>query len=99
MLTDWTSEVELTGGSYTRQLITFATVTGANTYSSNTNAISFTGLPAADVNGWCIYSHVSNPATGIVYWQNLTGGVPATLNLSANDTVNQAISNIQLSFA
>lgn len=56
---DSSAGVEVSGGSYARQTITFAAASGGA--SSNTNAITFNGMPACTVVGMAIYDSAGTP--------------------------------------
>lgn len=55
---------EVTGGSYARQSITFASASAGST--SNTGAITYTAMPAATVTGVEVYDSNGTPRRGWV---------------------------------
>ncbi len=88
--TDSAAGTEVTGGSYARQNITFGAASGGS--ASNTNSITFSGMPAASVVGFAIYDSSGTPKR---LWEiPRTGGTQA---VSAGDTVTVAVGAIVVS--
>lgn len=84
---DSAAGTEVTGGSYARQTITFGSAAAGA--ASNTNAISFSGMPAASVVGFAIYDSSGTPKR---LWEiPRTGGATST---SAGDSINVGIGQI-----
>ena len=83
---------EMAGGSYTRQSITFGTVGAYPGFNAaNTNTITFSNVPAANIYGWGLYSHPTDATKMLYYWDNTTGagfpGTPTPIPVSDGDTV------------
>ena len=57
--TDSSAGTEVVGGSYARQTITVGASSGGA--QSNSNTITFTGMPACTVTGWAIYDSAGTP--------------------------------------
>jgi hypothetical protein len=88
-----TAGSEVTGGSYARQGFTAGTATAATpSVISNTNVISFTGMPACTVESIEIYD---NAGTRRLWFGALT--TPKTVG--AGDTVSFAASAISISLS
>ena len=77
---------EVTGGSYARQTITFNAASGGS--ATNSNAISFTGMPAATVTGIEIYDNNGSPRRAWV------GALTASKTVGAGDTLSFATSSV-----
>jgi hypothetical protein len=84
--TDSTAGTEVTGGSYARQTVTFSA--GINP-TANTNAISFTGMPAATVVGFEIYDSSATP-------KRIWAGAVTSTAFSAGNTATVAIGAVTL---
>lgn len=89
--TDSAPGTEVTGGTYSRQNVTFAAATGGST--SNNAAIEFTGMPACTVVGIEIYDSALTPKR-LAY-----GALTANKTLSAGDTLRFATSTITMSLS
>ncbi len=83
--------VEVTGGSYARQPITFGSISSGTI--SNTGAITFTSLPTANVTHWGIRDALTSG--------NLKafGALPSTIVAVSGDDVIIPIGQIDLTFA
>lgn len=87
--TDAAAGTEVTGGSYARQTITFGAA--ANGSASNSNAISFAGMPTATVVGFAIYDSSGTPKR---LWDFPAGSSRA---YTAGDTATVAVGAISVS--
>jgi hypothetical protein len=79
---------EVTGGSYARQTITFGAASSGS--ASNSNAITFTAMPAATVTGLEIYDSAGTPRRAWV------GALTASKTVAAGDSLSFAISSITI---
>ncbi len=79
---------EVTGGSYARQNITFGAA--SNGSASNSNAITFTAMPAATVTGLEIYDSAGSPRRSWV------GALTASKTVAAGDSLSCAIGSITI---
>lgn len=79
---------EVTGGSYARQTITFAAA--SNGVASNSNAITFTAMPAATVTGVEIYDSAGTPRR---HW---VGALTASKTVAAGDSLSFAASSVSI---
>lgn len=98
-----TGAVEVSGGSYARQSITFANLPAPSTSGSGTTAIeqtsnaaqlSYTSMPSCTVVGVAVYDDAATP--NFLYYADLTGGSQvvasgATFNLPASNLVFQEL--------
>ena len=85
--TDSAAGTEVTGGSYARQTITFGAASAGS--AANTNAITFTGMPAGTVVGFAIYDSTGTPKR---LWEiPRTGG---STTLQAGDSLSVAIGGV-----
>jgi hypothetical protein len=82
---------EVTGGSYARQTITFAAASAGS--ASNSNAITFTAMPAATVTGVEIYDSNGTPRRAWV------GALTASKTVAAGDSLSFAISSVTITLA
>ena len=85
--TDSTSGTEVTGGSYIRKAITFASASAGAT--SNTTDIDFTGMPAATTVAIAVHTAVT-AGTMLMYGTlttNKTTDAGDTLRIAATDLV------------
>ena len=80
-----TTGTEVSGGSYARQSAAFNTAASGST--TNSAAISFTGMPAATVNYCAIYDALT--AGNLLYYDSVT-----SLTINAGDTVSVAVGAI-----
>jgi hypothetical protein len=89
--TDAGGGTEVTGGSYARQAVTFGAP--SNGVSTNSAAVSFTGMPAATVT----HAGIRDALTG----GNLLfhGALTASKTVGAGDTLTFAIGDISASIA
>lgn len=95
LLTSSSFANEVSGGSYTRQPITFGVV-GSYNYAANTNAISFTGLPDAVVSHFALFSG-STGSNEICYWAcTNTVGAVATIPVISGDGISIGIGHVTL---
>jgi hypothetical protein len=81
--------VELTGGSYVRQTVTFGSAAGGA--ASNSAAVTFTALPAAVVAGVEIYDSAGTPRRGWV------GPMTASKTVAAGDSLTFSIGAVAVS--
>lgn len=79
---------EVSGGSYARQSIAFGTA--ATKTISNSGAINFTGMPAATVTHWGLFS----ASSGGTFWWG--GALTASKTTGAGDTLNFAIGEVDI---
>lgn len=87
--TDAAPGTEVTGGSYARQTITFGAASAGA--ASNTNAITFSGMPATTVVGFAIYDSSGTPKR---LWElPRTGG---SQTFSAGDSCTVAVGAVVL---
>lgn len=86
--TDAAAGTEVVGGTYARQAITLSS--SATRPQSNTNAISFGGMPACTVVGFDIWDSATVPKR--LWW------IPAAVNkvVNAGDTVTVAVNAVTL---
>ena len=85
--TDSTSGTEVTGGSYVRKAVTFASASAGAT--SNTTDIDFTGMPAATTVAIAVHTAVT-AGTMLMYGTlttNKTTDAGDTLRIAATDLV------------
>ncbi len=82
---------EVTGGSYARQTITFASASSGT--ANNSNSPTFTAMPAATVTGVAIYDNSGSPRR---CW---TGALTSSKTVGAGDTLSFATSSISISLA
>ncbi len=80
-----TTGTEVSGGSYARQSAAFNTAASGST--TNSAAISFTGMPATTVNYCAIYDALT--AGNLLYYASVT-----SLTINAGDTVSVAVAAI-----
>ncbi len=93
-------DVEMSGGSYTRQPITLSTVGAYPAFQSyNTNTVTFTNVPAANIGGWGLFYDATDSTKRLYYWDNTVGGVVTQIPVSAGDTVILAPSAFTFGFA
>lgn len=65
------SGTEVTGGSYARQAVTFSTASSSPSVpSSNTGAVTFTGLPAAAITHGAVYD--ASTSGNLLYFGDLS---------------------------
>ena len=83
--------VEVTGGSYARQPITFGSISSG--MISNTGAVTFTSLPTANITHWGVLSAVTGGTL------RAFGPFPATVAAVAGDDLSVPIGQIDLTFA
>lgn len=88
---DSTPGTEVTGGSYSRQTITFSAASSGSI--SNSASISFTGMPSCTVVGIEIYDNAGTPKR-LAY-----GPLTTSRTVTAGDTVQFAASAVSLSLA
>lgn len=79
---------EVVGGSYARQNITFGAA--ASGVASNSNAITFTAMPAATVTGLEIYDSAGSPRRAWV------GALTASKTVAAGDSLSFAVGSITI---
>ena len=92
------SGVEISGGSYARQAVTFGanTVVSGGTQIANTNLITFPQA-SADWTGTVAYWGVRIVGGSLVgYGQITSGGTPTTRVVRSGDTYQQAIGSVIL---
>lgn len=77
---------EVVGGSYARQTVTFGTASGGS--ATNSNTISFTGMPTATVTGIGIYDSAGSPRR---VW---VGALTASKSVTSGDTLSFAPASI-----
>lgn len=82
---------EVTGGSYARQTITFGAASGGS--ASNSNAITFTAMPAATVTGVEVYDSNGTPRRAWV------GALTASKTVAAGDSLSFAIGSVTITLA
>lgn len=82
---------EVTGGSYARQTITFNAASSGS--ATNSNSISFTGMPAATVTGVEIFDSNGTPRRAWV------GALTSSKTVGAGDTLSFATSSVTISLA
>lgn len=82
---------EVTGGSYARQAITFGTITAGA--MSNTGALTFSGLPAANITHWGIRDAASGGDLKVF------GAMSSTTNVVSGDQVQFPISAITINLS
>jgi hypothetical protein len=87
--TDTTAGTEVTGGTYARQTITLgaAALVGGVPQASNTNAITFSGLPAipGGIVGYAIYDSAGTP---LRCWElPRTGGATSAIQAGDSNTI------------
>lgn len=87
--TDASSGTEVTGGSYARQAVSFASSTGGAT--SNTANIDFTGMPACTVVAIGVTDALSS-GNILVY-----GSLAANKTLDAGDTLRVSTGDLDIS--
>lgn len=97
-------DVEMSGGSYSRQLITLSTVGATPAFQSyNTNTITFSNVPAGNIGGWGLFYDSTDPDKLLYRWENTTGaGFPGTyteIPVSDGDTVVLPPSTFTFGFA
>lgn len=83
-----TAGTEVTGGSYTRQTVTFAA--SANGTASNSNSISFSSMPSSTITGLEIYDSAGTPRR---IWQ---GALSAAKTVGAGDSLSFAVGAISI---
>lgn len=86
--TDSAAGTEVTGGSYARQSVTFASASAGAT--SNTNTLTWSGMPAATVVGIEIYDSAGTPKR-LAY-----GSLSVTKTVGAGDTFQIAIGDLDV---
>lgn len=86
--TNTAAGTEVTGGSYARQTITFAAASSGS--AANSNAITFTAMPAATVTGVEIYDSAGSPRR---HW---VGALTASKTVSAGDSLSFAIGSLSI---
>lgn len=86
--TNTAAGTEVSGGSYTRQTITFNAASSGS--ATNSNAISFVGMPAATVTGVEIYDSAGSPRRSWV------GALASSKTVGVGDTLSFAASSITL---
>ena len=84
--------VEVTGGSYARQAITFGAPNLTTGVMTNTNAISFANLPAAAIK----YYGIRTAATGGTL---KSYGTISSISTVSGDEIQVAVGGITISFA
>lgn len=89
--TNSSAGTEVTGGSYTRQTITFGAASGGS--ATNSGALTFTGMPAATVTGVEIYDSNGTPRRAWV------GALTASKTVAAGDSLSFAVASIAISLA
>ncbi len=89
--TNTTAGTEVTGGSYARQTITMGSASAGS--SANTNAITYTNMPAATVTGVDIYDSNGTPRRA---W---AGALSASKTTGAGDPLSFAIGAVTASMA
>lgn len=88
---DSTPGTEVTGGSYSRQTITFNAASSGST--ANAATIDFTGMPACTVVGVEIYDSAGTPKR---LWY---GALTASKTVASGDTLQFGAGNITLSLS
>jgi hypothetical protein len=86
--TDATAGTEVTGGSYTRQNITFTAASGGA--SANATDVLFTGMPAATITGIEIWDSAGTP---VRWWH---GPLTANRTTQAGDEFKLAAGDVDL---
>jgi len=89
--TNTAAGIEVTGGSYARQSITFAAAASGS--AANSNSITFTALPAATITGVEIYDSSGSPRRAWV------GALSASKTVSSGDSLSFAISSVVVTLA
>jgi hypothetical protein len=89
--TNASAGTEVTGGSYARQTITFAAASAGA--ASNSNAITFTAMPAATVTGAEIYDSAGTPRRAWV------GALSASKTVASGDSLSFAIGAVVITLA
>lgn len=90
---------EFSGGSYARQIITFDPVAEDTAGSFNDSVITFTNLPTGNLSQWAIYTHATDPASIILYFNNAVSDVATPISISAGDDLTVDIGSIGLRFS
>lgn len=89
--TNSSAGTEVTGGSYARQTITFNAASAGS--ATNSNSISYTGMPAATVTGVEIYDSAGSPRRAWV------GALTSSKTVGAGDTLSFATSSVTITLA
>lgn len=82
---------EATGGSYARQTIAFGAASAGS--AANSGTITFTGMPAATINGVEIYDSAGSPRRAWV------GALTSSKTVGAGDTLSFAASAVVVTLA
>lgn len=86
---DASAGTEVTGGSYARQTVTFGSATGGTI--SNTNTLTWAGMPSCTVVGVEIYDNAGTPKR-LAY-----GDLTVQKTIGSGDTFQIAIGDLDLS--
>jgi hypothetical protein len=89
--TDSAAGTEVTGGSYTRQNITFAASSGGT--AANATDVTFTGLPAATIVGIELWDSAGTP---VRWWH---GPLTANRTTQAGDELRLAAGDVDLTIS
>lgn len=89
--TNSTAGTEVTGGSYARQTITWNAASSG--VSTNSNAITFTAMPAATVTGVDIYDSNGTPRRCWV------GALTASKTVASGDSLSFAVASVSITLA
>jgi len=92
-----TSADELSGGAYTRQPITFTTITGGTLYAPSTLTAVFADIPGGSISHFQLWDDPS--AGNMLYVGTIdSGGIPSPISVSPGDTLTFASGSFTIGF-